>query len=91
MKFATNSDNGVTNTTSSVILTLMTAINPIVPKIVTMPVNSCVNPINSPSATCSASTATRLRISPCGIVSIKRKGTFCSRSNALTRMPRTVR
>ena len=49
IKFATKKDNGVINTTISVILPSMDIINPSVPRIVITPENSWVNPIKRPS------------------------------------------
>ena len=50
IKLATNNDNGVMTTTATVIFTLIVSIKISVPKIVTIPVKNCVNPIRRPSA-----------------------------------------
>ncbi len=64
IKLATNKDTGVIITTTRVIPTFTESINPKVPRIVTTPLKSWVNPIKRPSANWSTSATTRLIISP---------------------------
>ena len=70
MNFATNSESGVTTTTTTAMPACMKNMNPSVPNMVSTPVNSCVKPISRPSANASASAMTRLTISPCGCESM---------------------
>ena len=70
MNRATNSDSGVTPTTTSVISALWVNMNASVNRIVSTPVNSWVKPISRPSANWSASAITRLTVSPWGWLSM---------------------
>ena len=64
MNRATNSDSGVTPTTTSVMGTFWVNMNASVKSMVSTPENSWVKPISSPSASWSASAMTRLTVSP---------------------------
>ena len=75
----------------SEILTLIESINANVPAIVTTPVNSCENPIKSPSENCSTSVMILLIVSPYGWLSTYFKGSFCRCSNAFIRTSFTTR
>ena len=64
IKLAAKRDSGVIKMTTREILTLIESIKISVPAIVTIPVNSCVNPISSPSENCSTSVIILLIVSP---------------------------
>ena len=64
MKRATKMESGVTSTTTSVVQTLTESMKPMVPMIVTTPVNSCEKPIKRPSANWSTSAMMRETMSP---------------------------
>ena len=70
MKRATNSDSGVTATTTRAIIAFCENMKASVINIVSTPENSWVKPISRPSANWSASAMTRLTISPWGWASI---------------------
>ena len=70
IKLATNREIGVSKITITAIFTLMESINPMVPKMVSTPVNSWVNPIRSPSENWLTSDTIRLKISPGWLASI---------------------
>ena len=74
MNRATNSDSGVTPTTTSAINQLFRNMKPSVTSMVSAPVNSWVKPISNPSANWSASAITRLTVSPWGWVSMYESG-----------------
>ena len=70
MNRATNSDSGVTPTTTSVISAFWVNMKASVNSIVSTPENSWVKPISRPSANWSASAITRLTVSPWGWLSM---------------------
>ena len=90
IKEATNSERGVTSTTTRAIETFIDSINSSVPTIVTMPVKSWVKPWSNPSDIKSISFTTLFIISPWGLLSIYLKGTSFILLKAVVRKSLTV-
>ena len=90
MNDATKNESGVKTTTTSAIIGLIVNMKTSVPRMVTMPENTCVKPCKSPVPTISMSVTTVLIRSPWGVLSMKDSGTRVSFSITSLRICSTV-